>query len=487
MFKSLLVFLTVLLLSFGGVLFAEDDFGDDSFDDSSDDSSGDDGFGDEEDKKDSDDSFDAEKSAKDKEDEDKKSSDDAMSDLLGGDEEDNVNKEDSEDQADKEEEAPLEEAPLEETPEEVTKPAVAKGFKPVMMIKGGFLMFGQYKTRDATHPKGASHNMMFGAVDQGIVGLSFDGRYVVAKATMNLRTPNALTETKVATPVQTNPWIAANYANYDSNFYNWLHEVYGGVNFFGKLNQKLIIRAGKMLPTYGLVDQFDSLGAGIGTPYGTRDLSVTEGYIPESDAGWALGFDWAIKNKHHILFDFMMGSGTVGDSTSNPYWFSSNTMGLYIRAGYASKFLRIVGSLQSRAQQVTAGSTGAEQIKNVPILGFGVAAKLQNIHGFNMTFSFDYNVLTLVKTFTTTPLTTSTSNMLIHMLPSYDISIKKPWLDTLQISLRFDIIKGGYEYGTEMRNAYYFAYYTEKNMYFRIGAAVNWYVMEIKGVRSFAG
>ena len=486
MVKSLLVFLAVVLLSFGGTLFAEDDFGGDAFEDDSEDSF-DDGGDDESD------SFDAEKTAKDKENKDEENSQDAMKDLLGDDEEPEAkadDEEDEEDEEDKKDKDDLEdEAPLEDEPKDTTPAKAIKGFKPIMVIKGGMMLMGQYKTRDnpATPTVASTHGFMFGSLDMGIVGLSFNGKYVLSKATLNLRTPNPLTETKASIPVVTNPWVKANYATYDSNFYNWLHEVWGGVNFLGGINQKLVIRAGKMLPTYGLVDQFDSLGAGIGTPYGTRDLVSTEGYIPESDAGWALGFDWAIKKKHHIVFDFMMASGTVGDDKTNKYWFSDKVMGLYIRAGYTSKFLKVFGSLQSRSNQAeTGGATPV--LKNTSLTGFGLAAKLQDIHGFNMTFSFDYNMIKLITDYgTINARLTSTSNMLIHMMPSYDIGIGKPWLDALQISFRFDLIKGGYEYGTEMKDAYNFAYYTEKSMYMRIGLGVNWYVKEIKGVRSFAG
>ncbi len=501
--RRFLVLFAILLLSFGGALLAQDDFEDDSGDSSFDDGGDteDEVSGDFSDEHGKDDNFDAEEEAKKKKKEDQKNSDDAMKDLLGGDEEESGDSAAEGDKSAEEDhatevETPMEETSVEETPidsEESATPAkgaFSKALKPVLSIQGGFLVFGQYKTRSMVSGQvhKSTHGMMFGSVDRGIAGLAFNGRYVLAKATMNLRTPSKLSETDASAPVVTNPWIAANYADYNANFYNWLHEVWGGANMLGAIKQKLLIRAGKMLPTYGLVDEFDSIGAGIGTMYGTRDLVSTEGYIPESDAGWALDFDLTVKKKHHILFDFMMGSGIVGDASNNSYWFSDKVMGIYLRAGYASRYIKVLGSLQSRSNQVTVGTAAAPKVKTVPFLGFGFAAKLIDIHGFNMAFSFDYATLKLVKDFAlATARTTSTTNMMVHVMPWYDISIKKPWLDTLQLSFRFDLIKGGYEYGATMKNVYDFAYYTEKNMHFRIGFATNWYLKEYAGVKSFWG
>ena len=217
--------------------------------------------------------------AKKKKSDEESESEAAMKDLMGDPEEDEKaaekeEQEDSEEAADAEAAAPAKEGKAAAAGKSI------KGVKPILLVKGGFNVYGSYKRWNGQGTKPSSLNTMFGSLDEGIVGLEYQGKHVIAKGTLNIRTNYAFIENG------SNPLAKVNHHSIQNGAANALYEVYGGVKFFD-----VFIKAGKLIPEYGLMDSWQNLGMGFTTPYLTRSLIAVEGFIPETDAGLSLGYN----------------------------------------------------------------------------------------------------------------------------------------------------------------------------------------------------
>jgi hypothetical protein len=450
--KRLITLLIAAMLVLPASMFAFDDW--DDFED--------DGYGgwDEEPKEEdpfgAPDPFDPEDDLGRREDERKRDSDAAMSDLLGDEEE----KKDDDLQIlepYKEEKKAVEAAP--------------SGFKPILLIKGGFTLFGQYKHKSApTDPKAATYGLMFGSVDEGLLGGEYMGKYVVAKGTMNLRTENPFIS---KSDVVNNPLKAMNYHTINSGLHHGLYELYGGIRLFDGLT----IRAGKMMPEYGLIDTHQKLGMGFTNPNLTRSLSVVEGYIPETDEGFSIGYKGTFAKDHTILAGFMIGTGSV----ASKWWETDKTMGIYARLGYMHEYFQAAVGFQYRNDYFNE-TDGIKKLQNI---GLGVHANV-SIAGFEMPITFDYNSFGMIEISPGLKIKAA-QNILLSLAPGYAVSFDSEWADKLAIAVRFDLVNGVYKGGANSTNYFMFENYTNKGMFFRIGATANFFVKEVKGVGSFAG
>lgn len=391
-------------------------------------------------------------------------SDAAMKDLMG----------------DSEEEKPAEE---EKESKNVEKAAPAekaaagksfKGVKPVLLVKGGFAVMGQYKVLKEGTTKPSTMNSMFGSVDEGILGVDYQGAHVIARGTLNLRTNNALIEEAV-----NNPLMKENLHSIQDGVANALYEVYGGVKFYD-----VFIKAGKMLPEYGLVDTWQELGMGFSTPFLTRSLIVVEGFLPETDAGIALGYNSIIKNDHNIFVGLSLGTG----SNKSEFWYSDKTLGIYGRIGYGFKdYLKAAFAFQYRTDYFqykdgvpdSKGKLG----KNVDLIGIGVHLR-GGYAGFEMPLTFDYNIMKMVDG-TAKTLKTNLQGMLFSAAPGYAYHFNHEWVDKVALALRFDFVKGVYlsKDGGYIDSTNFKA----KSSYFRIGVTANFFTKELAGVRAMAG
>jgi hypothetical protein len=301
-FKRLFILLIAVMFILPSVVFA-DDFGDDDFGGGGEE----DDFGSFEEEKKEDEPFDAEESAENKEKDDQQKSDEAMRDLLG--EEAPEKKEEKKEE--KKDEAFDAIDPIDEVKKEEKK--APAGLKPVLLVKGGFTLLGQYEQKNADGSK-SSLGSMFGSVDEGLLGAEYEGSHVIAKGTMNIRTENPLINKG------NNPLMIKNLHSIQNGAMNGLYELYGGMKFFG-----LFVKAGKMTPEYGLMNSWQKLGMGFSTPFLTRSLNAVEGFIPETDAGFALGYENTFAGAHTIHLGLMLGTGSHDPIN----WKYDKTMGLY--------------------------------------------------------------------------------------------------------------------------------------------------------------
>jgi len=481
MTEELMTLKKVLVLLFAALfilpLSAADDF-DDEF-------GGFDDFEDEGKKKDVDDEdYDAEENAEKKKERDQEASDAAMKDLLG-DEEEIIEKE-----TEKEDRKESKKSSKSDEPKKEKKKAEPKekGLKPVILIKGGFTLLGQYKTAPKT-----TLGSMFGGVDEGLLGAEFIGDHVIAKGTMNIRTDNPLIDKG------NNPLAKKNLHTIQNGAENGLYELYGGLKFFD-----IFVKAGKMLPEYGLVDTYQTIGMGFTTPFLTRSLIAVEGFIPETDAGIALGYKGTFADAHTILVGLMLGTGTV----ASDYWNSDKTMGLYGRLGYMHEYIQAAIGFQYRTDYAVNTDWGYEDnqktkpnvtsllSKNPTFIGIGVHLRA-SVAGFEMPVTFDFNQIDMYQITNKVAKKKPAQNMLLSLAPGYAYSFDSEWADKIGLAVRFDLVRGVYtkgarylDYGKAASLESGFIDYEgfkKDSVIFRIGATVNFFAKDIKGVRSFAG
>jgi len=326
---------------------------------------------------------------------------------------------------------------------------------------------------------------MYGSVDEGILGAEFRGNAVFAKATLNLRTKNPLLLSATdGSAVQYNPLMDDNYFD-NSILCGMPYEVYGGMKLFDMLT----IRAGKMIPAYSILDKYQHLGVAIGTPYGTRPLLAVEGYIPETDAGFALGFDYDLDEDSGIVAEFMMGTGVI--PSISQYWFSQKTMGIYFKGGYRSEMITALLGFQYRTDYNKDIST-----KQVPFIGFGLGA-IFSYAGFETWLTFDYTMMSLIyESVSGAKKNGSVGGMNLSLMPAYNLSIDYGFIDKLQFGVRFDLDLG--VYSRDAAGGNYLTWYTgtgtNKTYFFkndamamRFGFAINLFAKELESVKSFAG
>lgn len=447
-FNKVLMLLVAALFILPVSLFSADDFDDDfgGFDDF------------EEDKKDDGaDEFDAEDSAAKKKEKDQEASDAAMKDLLG-DEDESPKKKDTK------EESKYESKKNEPKKEKKAKIPVEKGFKPVLLIKGGFTPFGQYNTGPKT-----TLNSMFGSVDEGLLGAEFIGDHVIAKGTLNVRTLNPLL-TK-----GNNPLAKANLHAIQDGFYNGLYEIYGGLKFYD-----IFIKAGKMIPEYGLMDTYQNLGMGFTTPFLTRSLIAVEGFIPETDAGISLGYKGTFADAHTVIVGLTLGTGSI----ANEWWGTDKVMGLYGRLGYMHEFFQVALGFQYKQDYYNKTGQPAKKLADI---GFGVHMNVTpkfGSHEILVPISFDYNQFQMVKIGTST-IAKKANNILLSVAPGYAYCFDSEWADKIALAVRFDLVRGVYKAGA----ANYLDYdkFSLSGMVVRLGVTANFFAKDIKGVHSFAG
>ena len=387
--------------------------------------------------------------AKKKKNEEQSESDAAMKDLMGDPEED------EEKTSEKNEES--EDAAVEAAAPKADKTAAAgksfKGIKPVLLVKGGFTVYGSYKEN------GKSLSTMFGSLDEGIVGVEYQGNHVIAKGTLNVRTNYAFIDNGA------NPLAKVNHHSIQNGAANALYEVYGGVKFYD-----VFIKAGKLIPEYGLVDTWQNLGMGFTTPFLTKSLVTVEGFLPETDAGLALGYNGIIKKDHNVFLGLSLGTG----ANASEFWESDRTMGLYGRVGYGFKeYVKAAFAFQYRNDYYSG--------KKLDMTGIGVHINV-SAYGFEMPITFDYSMMKMVKDQSARKNTTS---MLLSLAPGYAYHFKHEWVDKVGLALRYDLIQGVYLNGEgdylDWRN------YRSNSMVMRIGVTANFFTKELAGVRAMAG
>ena len=387
--------------------------------------------------------------AKKKKNEEQSESDAAMKDLMGDPEED------EEKTSEKNEES--EDAAAEAAAPKADKTAAAgksfKGIKPVLLVKGGFTVYGSYKEN------GKSLSTMFGSLDEGIVGVEYQGNHVIAKGTLNVRTNYAFIDNGA------NPLAKVNHHSIQNGAANALYEVYGGVKFYD-----VFIKAGKLIPEYGLVDTWQNLGMGFTTPFLTKSLVAVEGFLPETDAGLALGYNGIIKKDHNVFLGLSLGTG----ANASEFWESDRTMGLYGRVGYGFKeYVKAAFAFQYRNDYYSG--------KKLDMTGIGVHINV-SAYGFEMPITFDYSMMKMVKDQSARKNTTS---MLLSLAPGYAYHFKHEWVDKVGLALRYDLIQGVYLNGEgdylDWRN------YRSNSMVMRIGVTANFFTKELAGVRAMAG
>lgn len=442
--------------------------------------------------------FDAEKSAAEKEEKDKKESDQAIKDLLG----DTATTEEAEEEEEEkprrekrvleeEEEEEEEETPkprkkkesvddLLGTPKKEEKrpaPKLVSGVKPVAMLKGGF-NFGSYA-------KNFKQGLMYGSLDEGILGAEFMGNAVFAKATINVRTKNPLLLSATDdSAIQYNPLMNENY--WENSIVNGMpYEVYGGMKLFDMVT----LRAGKMIPTYGILDKYQHLGVAIGTPYGSRPLLAVEGFIPETDAGFALGFDYDFGDNSGIVAELMMGTGVIPSIST--FWYTQKTMGFYFKGGYRSEMITAMLGFQYRTDY-----PGPDIKKQIPFIGFGLGA-IFSYAGFETWLTFDYTMMGLLyDSVSGKKKNGSVGGMNLSLMPAYNLGIDYGFIDKLQFGIRFDLDLG--VYNKDAGSGDYLTWYTgtgsAKTYFFkpeamavRFGFAINLFAKELELVKSFAG
>ncbi len=372
----------------------------------------------------------------------------AMKDLMGDPEEEKAAEKEDKEEVEADAEAA---APAKDGKAPVTKSF--KGVKPILLVKGGFTVYGSYKEN------GKSLSTMFGSLDEGIVGVEYLGKHVLAKGTLNVRTNYAFIENGA------NPLAKVNHHSIQNGAANALYEVYGGVKFYD-----VFIKAGKLIPEYGLVDTWQNLGMGFTTPFLTRSLIVVEGFLPETDAGLALGYNGIIKKDHNVFVGLSLGTG----ANASEFWESDRTLGLYGRVGYGFKeYVKAAFAFQYRNDYYSG--------KKLDHIGIGVHINV-SAYGFEMPITFDYSMMKMVKDSSTRK---NTTNMLLSLAPGYAYHFNHEWVDKVGIAFRYDLVQGVYLDGAEdylnWRN------YRSNSMVMRIGITANFFTKELAGVRGMAG
>ena len=393
----------------------------------------------------------------------KSESDAAMRDLMGEPEEKSASKKEKSSGKNGEDGAAEEEA-------KSSAPAL-KGLKPILLVKGGFTAFGQYKRWNGVGTTPSTMNTMFGSVDEGLLGLEYMGKHVIAKGTLNLRTDNALISEAVH-----NPLMEENLHSVQNGIANVLYELYGGVKFYD-----VFIKAGKMLPEYGLIDTYQELGMGFATPFLTRSLIVVEGFVPETDAGLSLGYNGILKKDHNLFVGLTLGTG----SNKSEFWYSNKTMGLYGRVGYGFKeYIKAAVTFQYRQDfsNVIKTSDGSPVNKEVDLIGFGVHLK-GAVAGFEMPVSFDYNKMKMASSSDGNK--HKTDGMLLSLAPGYAYHFKHDWIDKVSVAVRFDLVKGVYI--SKYANYLDSINFRSKGLIYRIGATANFFTKELAGFRGMTG
>lgn len=372
----------------------------------------------------------------------------AMKDLMGDPEEEKAAEKEDKEEVEADAEAA---APAKDGKAPVTKSF--KGVKPILLVKGGFTVYGSYKEN------GKSLSTMFGSLDEGIVGVEYIGKHVLAKGTLNVRTNYAFIENGA------NPLAKVNHHSIQNGAANALYEVYGGVKFYD-----VFIKAGKLIPEYGLVDTWQNLGMGFTTPFLTRSLIVVEGFLPETDAGLALGYNGIIKKDHNVFVGLSLGTG----ANASEFWESDRTLGLYGRVGYGFKeYVKAAFAFQYRNDYYSG--------KKLDHIGIGVHINV-SAYGFEMPITFDYSMMKMVKDSSTRK---NTTNMLLSLAPGYAYHFNHEWVDKVGIAFRYDLVQGVYLDGAEdylnWRN------YRSNSMVMRIGITANFFTKELAGIRGMAG
>ena len=441
MFKKMFTLLIAVLFVIPFAVVA-DDFDDDfgGFDDEGEDA--------EEEKDEEEEETPAQKKAK-----EQSESDAAMKDLMGDPEED-------EKPAKEDDQEDSEEAGAEAAAPKAGKAAAGKSFKgvkPILLAKGGFTVFGSHKEFNAG--KTSTLQSMFGSLDEGIIGVEYQGSHVIAKGTLNIRTNYEFIENG------SNPLAKINHHSVQNGAANALYEVYGGVKFYD-----VFIKAGKMIPEYGLVDTWQNLGMGFTTPFLTRSLIAVEGYLPETDAGLALGYNGIIKKDHNVFVGLSLGTG----ANASEFWESDRTMGLYGRVGYGFKeYVKAAFAFQYRNDYYSN--------KKLDHVGIGVHINV-SAKGFEMPLTFDYNMMKMVKDGSARK---NTASMLISAAPGYAYHFNHEWIDKVGIALRYDLVQGVYLNGEgdylDWRN------FRSNSMIMRIGVTANFFTKELAGIRGMAG
>ena len=386
----------------------------------------------------------------------------AMKDLMGDPEDEEEKSAEKEDQEESEEADAEAAAPAKEGKAAANKSL--KGVKPILLVKGGFSLFGSYKRWNVETKNTSSLGTMFGSLDEGIVGLEYQGKHVIAKGTLNIRTNYAFIENG------TNPLAKVNHHSIQNGAIqngaaNALYEVYGGIKFYD-----VFIKAGKLIPEYGLVDTWQNLGMGFTTPYLTRSLVVVEGFLPETDAGLALGYNGIIKKDHNVFVGLSLGTG----ANASEFWDSDKTMGLYGRIGYGFKeYVKAAFAFQYRNDYYSG--------KKLDNIGIGVHLNV-SAKGFEMPITFDYNMMKMVKNGTTRK---NTAAMLLSLTPGYAYHFNHEWIDKVGIALRYDLVQGVYLNGEG--DYLDWSNFRSNSMIMRIGVTANFFTKELAGIRGMAG
>lgn len=394
----------------------------------------------------------------------KSESDAAMRDLMGdsGEEEEAEEPKESKKSGKSDKAAATGKAPAEET-----APANSKsfgGFKPILLVKGGMTFLGNYRQNNVA--TGAKLSAIFGSVDEGLVGGEYMGEHVIARGLLNVRTDNPFINNG------NNPLAKINLHSVQNGAANMLYEAFGGIKFFD-----VFIKAGKMVPEYGLMDTYQNLGMGFTTPYLTRSLIAVEGFIPESDAGLAIGYNGIVKNDHNIFAGLSLGTGTI----TSDFWNTDKTIGLYGRVGYGFKdYVKAAIGFQYRTDQFNNGTVK----KSLSFIGIGVHAQVA-VKGFEMPITFDYTMFNLVNT--STQKRKSASNMLLSVAPGYAYHFNHDWIDKVGLALRFDYVQGIFANSATAANYLETTSYKSSKGYMRIGVTANFFTKELAGVRGMAG
>ena len=381
---------------------------------------------------------------------------------------------------------------------ETTEGVLPKGLKPVMVVKGSFAAFASYGYSKKGDTKTYNNSEIFGSLDEGILGLEYAGEHVIAKGTVNLRTSNPFIgyidkneangynpddkyDTK-KTPkygIFNNPLIKNNLHSIQDGAANAIYEVYGGIKFYD-----VFIKAGNMIPEYGLIDGYQELGMGFATPFLTRSLVVVEGFIPETDAGIGLGYNGVIMDDHNVFAGLSVGTG----SNKSEFWDYEKTIGVYGRIGYGFKnLIKAAVSVQYRTDY---DSDRSAKTKKLGLTGIGVHLK-GGYAGFEMPLSVDINFIDMVGTDKSNNEKKKTkTGILFSAAPGYgyDLSNHVDWLDKVAIAVRFDLVKGIF---AEEKNLTDYlekaADFKQNELYFRIGATANVFTKEFGGVRGMTG
>lgn len=409
----------------------------------------------------------AEESPADKKAKEKSESDAAMRDLMG----DSGEEEEAEAPkkgAKKSGKADKADAPAEESGDaEEAAPVKSKsfgGFKPILLVKGGMTFLGNYRQDNVA--TGAKLSAIFGSVDEGLVGGEYMGEHVIARGLLNVRTDNPFINNG------NSPLAQINLHSVQNGAANMLYEAFGGIKFYD-----VFIKAGKMVPEYGLMDTYQTLGMGFTTPYLTRSLIAVEGFIPESDAGLAIGYNGIIKNDHNVFVGLSLGTGTI----TSDFWNTDKTIGLYGRVGYAFKdYVKAAFGFQYRTDHFNNGTVK----KDLAYIGIGVHAQVA-VKGFEMPISFDYTMFNLVNT--TTQKRKAATNMLLSLAPGYAYHFNHNWIDKVSVALRFDYIQGIFTNSAALNNYLETTSYKSSKGYMRIGVTSNFFTKELAGIRGMAG